>query len=299
MGLGLRFGLKNALAVAALAAAGLLAPASALAERITLKNGHEIKECWILEESRAQIVIAVIRGANIGKITLDPASVESIDRTREITLEEALQKARKALEEEQRRRELERAAAAALATQTAGVPGGAPGASGAGGSKEAGVAAGSRLAALVGPTTPEEEEKIAAAIQAIGDTRNQGGAATRRENALKELVQIGPKAIGALTKALGDDVSYRRMNAARAVGEIAKADGRVAIYEEAIPQLIKLLYDSQPWVRLHANKALEALSGLQMDYPEPKGEDLAPGELAAIDKWGKWWDAQRVLIQAQ
>jgi len=297
-------GVRSLASFAALAALGAILAPAASAERIQLKNGHEIKECWILEETKSEIVVAVIRGGNIGKLTLDRETVDAIDRTRETTIEEALAKARKAMEEEARRRETERAAAAAAATATAtaraaGAAGGAAGGAGKG-TGDSGIAPGSKLANLIGPTTPEEEEKIAASIQGIGDTRNQGGAAGRRENALKELVAMGPKAMGAITKALSDDVAYRRMNAARAVAEIAKADGRIGIYEEAIPALLKILYDQQPWVRTHANKALEAVSGSTMGFPpEIRAEDLTPAELQAIDKWGKWWDAQKAILGAQ
>jgi hypothetical protein len=275
-----------------LVGAAAFAP-SASAERILLKNGHEIKDCWILEESKHELVVAVIRRGNIGKIILDPINVDEIDRTREQTLEQALAKARAALEAEERRLAAERAAAAAAAaTMTATTEEGAA----EGESEAAKKMRAKKSADLVGPTTPEEQARIDAAIKGIGDTRNVGGAAGRREQALRDLVAIGPKALDALSDSLEDDVSYRRMNSARAIADIAAQDRRLQLYADSIPKLIKLLYDPQIWVRVAANRALESVSGQSMNFPEPKGEEPSPEELAAIDKWGKWWDATKQLL---
>ena len=281
LGLGLSF-------AAALLAGGVFAGPAA-AERIVLRNGRDIKECWILEEDKAQLVVAIIRRGNIGKITIDAREVESIDHTRETTLEEALAKARSAMEEEARRvaAEKERAAAAAAVSLTAQPKGdGKKGANGEGG----------KGGDLIPPTTPDEEAQIAEAIKGIGDTRRAGGESTRRENALKALTGFGLKAIPATTVALEDDVSYRRMNAARALAEIAQQDRRLEIYQDAVPKLIKLLYDPQPWVRVAADRALQAISGQNVGFPEPKAEDLSNEETAAIDRWAKWWDEQRSLL---
>src|SRR5437763_3682471 len=84
-----------------LAGAAALAPA-ARAERVYLKNGHEI-EGWIVEETKAQVVLAIInkRYATVGKITIDPAEIEQIDRVRKESLEEALARYKRELELQQ------------------------------------------------------------------------------------------------------------------------------------------------------------------------------------------------------
>jgi hypothetical protein len=288
---------RIALALAVALVAGALVARPAAAERIKLRNGFDIKECWILEENSAEIVVAIIRNGNIGKITLDPTQVEQIDRTRETTLEEALSKARAAIEEEQKRIAEEKARQAAIAATATATP-----KDGAAGEKKPGEKKGEKtgkVSDLIPPTTPEEDAAIAEAIAGIGDTRKAGAEAGRRENALRKLVEFGVKAIPAITSALEDDVSYRRMNSARAIAEISAQEKRLEVYQEAIPKLIKLLYDPQPWVRVAADHALQAISGQDMSFPEPQGEELSPGETAAIDKWAKWWDEQKGLLTAK
>jgi hypothetical protein len=273
------------LAAAALGmASGLawFAPA-ARAERVYLKNGYEI-EGWIVEESKAEVVIAIIRRGTVGKITIDPAEIAQIDRTRRESLDEALARYRRemAAEEAARLTPINQTTTA----QPAPAPAPAPAA------KEAAKAGGEGEAAIPKPT-PEQQETIAAGIAGIGDTRTAGGAATRRENALASLVEVGLPALPALTEALSDGNWYRRMNAARAIAEIAPKDTRLALYQEAIPRLVTLLSDSMPFVRTAANHALEAISGQRMGFDENQTDELQPADLAVIDRWRKWWEAAK------
>jgi hypothetical protein len=252
----------------------------AAAERITLKNGYEI-EGWIVEESKAEIVLAIIKGGAVGKITIDPADVDRIDRTRKESIEEALARYRR-----------EQAEAARLALPQPAAPAA---------SKEPAAAApakGGEEPAVLPEPTREEEEKIRAAIDAIGDTRHAGGAATRRDNARKELVAIGLPAVPALTEAVGDSNWYRRMNAARAIAGIAAGGERkLGYWKEAAPRLIETLGDSVPFVRAAANEALEAISGTNVNYPEPRAGEPSAEEQAAIERWAQWWESVRKDIK--
>ena len=277
-----------ALCTALAAATGVLlaAAAPARAERITLKNGWEI-EGWIVEESKAEVVVAIIKHGSVGKLTIDPANIEEIDRTRKESLEQALEryKREQAALDAARLAKIQQAQAAA-ATQTAEVaatpkPAAQPQPATPPGAEEP----------LVPPPTAEEAERIQQGIDGIGDTRRAGGAATRRDNAVKSLIEVGKPAIPALTTALGDANWYRRMNAARALAGIAEVEKQLKIYREAVPALLKLLSDSTPFVRIAANAALEAISGQKMGFEEPKTEELQPSELAVIDRWSKWWEA--------
>jgi hypothetical protein len=289
---------------ALLAIAGTLVVGSpARAERIILRNGHDIKECWIIEETKAEIVVAVIRKGNVGKMSFSPTEIESIDRSREITLEEALVKARRALEDEARRKALEAAAAAAAAaaSTTTARPEGDAKKSGAAAGKDGGKGSGEREgASLIPPTSPEEDEKIAGAIKEMGDARKIGGAATRREVAVRTLIDIGLKTLPAVSDALGDaDNSYRRMNAARVIADISGSEKRLEAYEDVVPKLIGCLGDPVPWVRVSANRALEAITDAKMGYPEPDtsaGDDISQGEKDAADKWKTWWDEKKKLL---
>ncbi|GIW73020.1 MAG: hypothetical protein KatS3mg102_2562 [Planctomycetota bacterium] len=275
----------------------LCSPIPARAERIRLKNGRTV-EGWIVEENKAQIVVAIIRDATVGQLIIDATQVEEIDRRRFESLEEALARARAEREARERERRsglpaVPTATAAAAEPQPAREPG-------AGATPPEQRAAGASQAEsteqLFPPLTEEEQARVAQLIESLGDTRRAGGAATRRENAETALVEMGIRVIPALTEALGDQANvYRRMNAAQAIGRIAEKDRRLELYREAISQLMKLLQDTHPWVRIAANGALEQISGQRFGYPkEPLSwETIAAPERAAFEKWQAWWREQR------
>lgn len=170
----------------------------ARAEQIYLKNGFVI-DGWIVEES-PQTVVAVIRNGTLGHIWIDPADIDHIDRTRAEPLEKALARYFR-----------ERAAAQAAAAKA----------------REAGAAEPkppdrtprpvpaepAKPATPIPPPTPEQAAKIESAVRELGDTRKEGGAGTRRENAVRDLVEVGPVAIPALDAVLDDQNRYRRMDA--------------------------------------------------------------------------------------
>src|SRR5262245_10222483 len=107
--------MSTRLAFALALLAGAVFAQDALAERIILRNGREIKECWILEETKASVTIAVIRGDTIGKIVLDPVEIREIDRTHEKTIESTLAHARRAIKKERHHRQAEKDARRAAA----------------------------------------------------------------------------------------------------------------------------------------------------------------------------------------
>ena len=173
--------------------------------------------------------------------------------------------------------------------------------------------AGGEVPTLPEPT-PEEAVQIEQLVFGLGDTRQAGGAGTRRENAVTALVDLGIVAIPALTEALKDRAglghAYRRRNAARALTGIARKDPRLPLYREAIPWLIANLNDvsdPHPRARKLANDALEAISGRSFGYP-PIPDDLpapaageagtppAPEEIEAARRWQAWWDEERVKL---
>jgi hypothetical protein len=256
-------------------AAALFAPA-ARAEKIYLKNGYEI-DGWIVEETKAQVVIAIIKRGSVGRITIDPAEIEQIDRTRKETMEEALARYRHDVALQQQ----EAARLALLQPQTPTPTAAQP---------DAKKPEKKSDEVKIPAPTPEEEAKIQDAIQAIGDTRKAGGAGSRRESGVRALVEVGLPSIPYLNDALGDGNWYRRMNAATALGRIAAKDNRLKLYEDAVPKLISLLQDAQPFVRAEANGALEAISGTNQGFQGPGGPDLQPSDLAVVDRWQKWWD---------
>jgi HEAT repeat protein len=147
--------------------------------------------------------------------------------------------------------------------------------------------------AIFPPPTAEEQAKIEAGIAGIGDTRHAGGAATRRESARKALVAIGLAAVPALNDALLDGNWYRRMNAASAISEIAPQDRRLELWKDVVPRLIGILNDEVAFVRAAANQALEAISGTNVDYPNPRAGEPTAEERAAIERWARWWEAAR------
>lgn len=264
------------------AAAAFLAPA-ARAERVYLKNGHEI-EGWIVEETKAQVVIAIIKRGTVGKITIDPAEIDQIDRVRKESLEEALARYKREME-----LQAQEAARLALVQPSGATVTAAPVASE--------KPKKSDKVEIPAPT-PEQVEKIQQAIEAIGDTRKAGGAGTRRDNGVKALVEVGIPAIPDVNAAMTDGNWYRRMNAARALAGVAAQDRRLKLYEESVPKLLQLLSDGQPFVRIEANGALEAIFEPQkMGFQPPATEELQPSEMAVIDRWTKWWEAEQKKLQ--
>ncbi len=150
---------------------------------------------------------------------------------------------------------------------------------------------------LIPEPTPEEKAEIDRLIEQLGDSRQAGGAGGRREQATLALIEFGPMAIPELNGALRDGTNwYRRSNAARAIAGIARRDGRIPLYEETVPLLIQNLYDTEPWVRIYSNEALETVSGKSVGYVEPPGPEIAPAELAAVEAWGRWWDEVRATL---
>lgn len=271
----------------------------ARAEKIYLKNGFDI-EGWIVEESKAEVIVAIIKHGTIGKLTIDPAEIEQIDRTRRESIEEAL--------ERYKREQAERAAALAKVqpaapTATAQPEAGAAPAAGAappageGATPPAGTVEKPAGEVTIPVPTPEQEEKIQAGIDGIGDTRRAGGAATRRDNALHSLIEVGPAAIPAIVDATGDANWYRRMNAARAIAGIAREHRDLRLYENAVPAMLKLISDSNPHVRTAANEALEAISGQRVGFEPASTEELQPSELAVIDRWKQWWEGAKATLK--
>jgi len=148
------------------------------------------------------------------------------------------------------------------------------------------------------PPLAEVLARIQAAIQQIGDTRRAGGAGSRRESAVNELIEIGPASLSALEAALDDEANqYRKMNAARAIAGIARADNRLALYANLIPKLLLRLRDPRRHVRIAANQALEAISGKSVGFREPEDDEILPDELEAGARWAAWWDEVKQAVK--
>ncbi len=272
---------------------------AAQAERIWLKNGRMI-EGWIVEENEVNVVVAIIRDATVGKLTLSTTEVEKIDRRRVESLEEALERAR---EERARRERLMRPATVTPTPTVIPAEERANGQRRAGDSAPEGeqATAGGEKKPLFEPLTDEEKAKVQRLVRELGDTRRAGGAAGRRERARRALVAMGPKVIPMLNEALDDTGNYyRRMNAATALRDIAAADDRIELYAESVPRLLSLLEDQHPWVRVSANAALEQIAGRSFGFPsEPTSWDhVSRRERQAAARWRAWWrEVHRKLDQ--
>ena len=114
--------------------------------------------------------------------------------------------------------------------------------------------------------TPEEAKTVRLQISRLGDNRPH----VRRAAGLI-LLRLGEKAVGGLLRAARDGNMWRRMNAARLLGEL-KAD-------EGLGVLLALLNDTQAAVRAAAHAALVKITGRSAAYDPEKPT------ATAVDVW--------------
>lgn len=144
----------------------------------------------------------------------------------------------------------------------------------------------------------EELQNMQQTLAHLEDPRRRAGNEIR-QNAIEELVSTyGIKAIGPLSEVLDKEGIVGRRGAATAFGKIAgsdpKEDAAILIRAAHVPEkIVALLDDSSDQrsasVRLEANKALEAISGLGMSYPQDVTEQSPTAdEQEARGRWGAW-----------
>jgi hypothetical protein len=265
---------------AALAVPLFAAPARA--ERVYLRDGDVI-EGWILEESPTQLVLQVIRGSSVGKITIAQADVELVDRRRTESLEDALARARRS------RPGPEPAPPAAPppgVTPPAAPPPGAPAPK-----KEAPK---KTAADLIPKATPEQEEEIQAQLAKLGGESHHRGRAGREGAAAETLAAMGPVVIPYMALALDDANGATRRGAAKVLASVAHTETHLEAYVDAIPGLLRLLQDASPYARADGAEALDAIAGAGIAWPAAgDAPEITPEEAAATLKYQQWWEAAK------
>lgn len=272
---------------------GALAAAPARAERIYLRDGDFI-DGWILEERGDRLVVQVIQGTSVGKVTILQTEIDKIDRTRRESLDEALARARA--------KTPAGPAAPAPAPPPAAPPSATPAAPKA--PQPAGGAPKKEekkktAAELIPKATPEQEAEIEASLAKLGGESHHKGRSGREEAALEALTAMGPVVLPYVTTALADPNAAKRMNAAKVITNVAHQEQHIEAYLETIPALLIILQDQgtekSRYVRAAGAEALDAISGAGIAWPAVPDwmNELTPEEAAAAQKWQEWWAATK------
>ena len=144
----------------------------------------------------------------------------------------------------------------------------------------------------------EERDTLNQLIERLDFQQQQGSAnAIRRKASGRIVSELGDKAIPALCECVKQSENYwkARMGAETLSALAATDDGRWLMYHFNAPSgLLELLKNQgdagdSPALRSQANKTLEAITKHTENWAESTEAMATPEELAAAERWGKWW----------
>jgi hypothetical protein len=156
--------------------------------------------------------------------------------------------------------------------------------------------------------TSEEAQSLEVVVHNLGQSGRRGGANRIRKNAATELMTYGLRAIELLKRALESEQVYVRWSAASAIADLAPSVDRDDLHALAfayeLPDRLFLLLDEQaenqaPFVRADAHRALVAISGKSVAWPENvESKSPTPEESEARRQWLTWVTEQGELVRA-
>jgi len=283
--------------IVALALVGLLAETAA-ADRFVLTSGDVIDDCWVVQETDRAYTVAVIRGADVGTMSIERSGVAAIERSAAETLDQALERAARARAERAPGTEATSVSASARRERASPTP-----------TSRSAAGLPQQRVEVVGAVvaiSPAERARLDEAIADMGETRPAASAPALRSSALDAAAALGPKAIPALTEALTDPNSYRVEHAARALAKIAPGHRVLGAYVETVPALLTLLEHRDPWVRVAADHALEGIANRTMVTPrrtvrlltDERLLDMSVAEREVVVRWTAWWEAESPSVLA-